>query len=615
MENYDLRSCFLPDLSGLHLRIFQFQQLLTMHMPVLAAHLESLEVKAAYLSQWFLSLFGVTCPLHMLFRIWDVIFAEGSSETIMRVALSLMKRNEAKILASREFEEIMQLLLSRALWETYACNADDFVADFMSYSGLVTRDSLARLDAEFREVRDGELTVRNAFLPDVTAAASRFLGRLWSPHAKSNSLSPPSITGTASRPTSVLRRVASKQSIASTMNSVGGSDGSNTLSTSTDATTASRESAGDYKVDGPSFPILASASKEDKDLHSQIEDLLTAMSEMQRDHAMLAAQLDREREERDEDHRVLKDLTDHVRASQSLVADSADLSSARLALRKTSNRMSASTFVTKQRLRDSLTRNKDELAAELQRSLDLSSRLDDQTRETSTLREQLRTAQTRLQDGQRERATLEKTVQDLRAQARASMVWSEDFEPDSPSSASPRPPIHRSETAGARTSSSSYMGHASTPSSASNSGLRELRLGRPGSTLNALSAPAPVPRRTTSMVTQQILSTTDHAPATEDDLLVELVAAKTAEAVTRQELEEVKGKLETLKRMVSGGGAPVTPGGPNFVHRGTASDVTGFVSGGGAGLTPPAQAAGGQGSGGWFGWGKRSVSPSHPATG
>ena len=45
MEDYDLRSCFLPDLSGLHLRIFQFQRLLHQHMPKLAAHLDDLQIE------------------------------------------------------------------------------------------------------------------------------------------------------------------------------------------------------------------------------------------------------------------------------------------------------------------------------------------------------------------------------------------------------------------------------------------------------------------------------------------------------------------------------------------------------------------------------------------
>jgi Rab-GTPase-TBC domain len=107
MEHYDLRSCFLPDLSGLHLRIYQFQSLLSRHFPELFAHLESLNIEPLYVSQWFLSFFAVTCPLPMLLRIYDVLLLEGACETLMRVALSLMRRNEEKIMACMEFEDVM----------------------------------------------------------------------------------------------------------------------------------------------------------------------------------------------------------------------------------------------------------------------------------------------------------------------------------------------------------------------------------------------------------------------------------------------------------------------------------------------------------------------------
>lgn len=109
MEHYDLRSCFLPDLSGLHLRIYQFQELLSRHLPRLAAHLEELQIQPLYVSQWFLSFFAVTCPLPMLLRIYDIILTEGASETLMRVALSLMRRNKDRIMECTELEGRLQI--------------------------------------------------------------------------------------------------------------------------------------------------------------------------------------------------------------------------------------------------------------------------------------------------------------------------------------------------------------------------------------------------------------------------------------------------------------------------------------------------------------------------
>jgi hypothetical protein len=341
MDHYALRPSFLPSLSGLHMRIFQFSTLLKQHHPELSEHLTSLGVEPAYLSQWFLSCFAVTCPLPMLFRIYDVIFAEGANETVMRVALALFRRNEEKMMASHEFEEVMQLLLGRSLWDVYALNADDLVDDFTSLGNIITHQRLAELEQEF-ETKDGEAVGQSAgFLPDVQAAASRFLGRLWAPtHASTPSkgaastLSPTSaekdpqtpMSSILSRPGSFLRRTASKTSI-STMNEASGSDSSGPNSIASTAPTdpdihdsETRESqvdAASMKSKAESLRGMsmstnqahnASGTREQQELHTQIEDLLMALSEMQREHAQMVAMLQKEREERNDDHRAVRKL-------------------------------------------------------------------------------------------------------------------------------------------------------------------------------------------------------------------------------------------------------------------------------------------------------------------
>lgn len=320
MENYDLRSCFLPDLSGLHVRIHQFRELLKQHLPSLSSHLDSLQIEPAYVSQWFLSFFAVTCPLPMLFRIYDVIFAEGASETIMRVALSLMRKNEEKILACTEFEDVMPLLLSRGLWDCYHYNADEFVNDFVSLTGVVTRENLQALETAYKESQTSDIASTSE---SIGSAAQRFLGRLWAgPNSatKSATLSPTLVA--PSRPVSYLRRSPSKQSIASTMNSVEGGGSDSVLSSSTEATTISRDSSNtdgsSIRGQSASFPVATPKINKDQNLHGQIEDLLTALSEMQRDHAILATQLQREREEREEDRQAVRSLLDGLKKKNEL---------------------------------------------------------------------------------------------------------------------------------------------------------------------------------------------------------------------------------------------------------------------------------------------------------
>jgi len=659
MENYGLRSCFLPDLSGLHLRIYQFKRLLSQHIPKLAAHLAALGVEAAYLSQWFLSFFAVTCPLIMLFRIYDVIFAEGASETIMRVALSLVRRNEEKIMASMEFDEVMQLLLSRSLWDCYSSNADELVHDFIGLTGVVTRESLDSLETSFKDANGDESGVRFGFLPDVTAAASRFLGRLWTsvPTAKYGTLSPSPVRTSTSRPDSFIRRSTSKQSIASTLNGTdNSSEGTNSLNTAaTELTIRSRKSSGDMvsivsKSESLVITMPGTVSKEDKDLHGQIEDLLKAFSEMQREHNILASQLQNEREERGEDHRVFRDLAQRItteasnsprferrksaptnlKATLYVLPISADLGNVvdqvdqRLRLYRKLKR--SSVLETKKKLRDSLVRNKDQLQIEVSRSSELTRQLDQQEQETAGVKDQLREARSRLQDGMKERQRLEKTVQDLRTE-RSSMGWADNTDGlnqwDSDTSDKRMSVVNNSRTSVIRSSGG---------------GLRELKLGRPGSVIMLHSPASSVPKRSTSLATQAILSTQDHAPATEDDLLVELVNAKTAEALARQECEEarakiinaktaealareeceeVKTELDALRKVL---GVPLLPAAPPAVlQRLGPSDSRMFsvsisnrtpkcLPSGSKGvmLTPPSSAA--NAVAGIWGWGKRSMS-------
>jgi hypothetical protein len=51
---------------------------------------------------------------------------------------------------------------------------------------------------------------------------------------------------------------------------------------------------------------------------------------------------------------------------------------------------------------------------------------------------------------------------------------------------------------------------------------------------------------------QPVLTNENNVPADNEQLLLELVNAKTAEAVARQELEEMRARFEGLKRTMNG---------------------------------------------------------------
>lgn len=622
MEHYDLRSCFLPDLSGLHLRIYQFQRLLSQHLPTLTAHLESLQVEPLYVSQWFLSFFGVTCPLPMLLRIYDVILTEGASETLMRVALSLMRRNESKILGCIEFEDVMQLLLSRGLWDTYACNADDLVNDFVGLTGLVTRESLETLELSFRDAQRDDSTVKISSAPHVQAAASRFLGRFWAgSNSATKAASPGSSLGLAapSRPASYIHRTPSKQSMASTLNSVESLE-SHLSTTSTNATTLSSNASTEHSVAKPSslsssvmIPKGGDSSK-DKDLHRQIEDLLTALSDMQRDQTILASELQKEREEREEDRASIRnfieqinmhnpserDFQDSERQNQSLskeifmtfkLAEYSIISLKEHFGTETSKR--SSIMQTKHQLREGVNLWKGQYEIEASKASDLSRQLADLGVENNRLLEQFRVARTRMQDACQDKQRLEKYVQDLKSHRSSVSDGYTDDSPVSPDTAEVR-----------------------------SGGLREFKLGRTGSFRSQPPTTPVFAKRVSSLGIQAVLATEDHKPPTEEALVLELVSAKTAEAVARQELEEVKGKLDSLRRML-GSASPTSPG-ITSSHRASPSEPWALKSPNQSLSTklrpppvkdsridnPPAPAPSPSAStGGFFsGWGKRTVS-------
>lgn len=612
MESYGLRDCFLPDLAGLHVRIYQFRELLRQHLPVLSAHLEDLQVDPAYVSQWFLSFFAVTCPLPMLFRIYDVIFAEGASETIMRVALSLMHKNQDRLLACTELENVVQLLLSRSLWGCYNYNADELVEHFGSLSDVITRERLAALEQGYREsqlpnsaanIAGPGANLKGADAAralDITTAASRFLGRIWastssspklgsfasgalSPsNASSSTLTPGLTAGLTSRPLSMLRRTVSKQSLASTSNSMEASSNSTSSSAasvlssaSTDLSSISRDSsAADHNLSRQSAPFNKSATgrsntnKEDeRNLHNQIEDLLTALSELQRNHALLSDQLQKEREERNEDKKAVRSLLDGLRnktdnktsaASYGGLSNgdtitlvdsghvneqpSEDQLSSLLAMvdqrfgDEHDNRRSSITQ-TKSQLRDELVRAKEQLSNELSKSQQYNQRIYELEQEVSSVSDQLKDSRTHVRSLHQEKQRLEKQIHVMRVRA-------SDTTPTS------------SNDAAGWFSQATGIGGTDTPQPA-RGGLRELKLSRSKSTPSQSTSP-PSNRASSFMMLHKAANGSREslvpapltgAPFSEHDaLLLDLVQAKTSEAVARQEAEEMKQQLEKLRK-------------------------------------------------------------------
>jgi len=278
--------------------------------------MSNLGVELAYLSQWFMTIFATNCPLHILFRIYDIIFAEGAEETIMRVALALILTNEQRIMAMTELEEVLSLLLGRSLWDPYMSDPDFLIDEIARLSNVVTGQELDTLHEQFvtkSETGAREKTVRSLGF----SSGLRFLDGLWSssPNAgKSAALSP---SGNNLREMSghAPKRSVSKRSITTIDSSVGSGSGADSLlsnegSTSTTATEVEREVE---RGSATTFKSSRTArGTDDHSLHEQVEGLLLALSEVQREAAQTAAHLQEERERKENMTEIVHRLRDLV---------------------------------------------------------------------------------------------------------------------------------------------------------------------------------------------------------------------------------------------------------------------------------------------------------------
>jgi hypothetical protein len=78
MNNYNFRPMYTPKMIGLQSINYQFDALIKEQVPTVAQYLYSLDIQSSmYASQWFMTIFAYRFPLDLVFRILDIIFAEG----------------------------------------------------------------------------------------------------------------------------------------------------------------------------------------------------------------------------------------------------------------------------------------------------------------------------------------------------------------------------------------------------------------------------------------------------------------------------------------------------------------------------------------------------------
>ena len=118
MKQHDLRSMYLPDMPGLHTKLYQFDRLLEDNLPKVHIHLQRAGVTSSmYASQWFLTLFAYKFPIPLVLRIFDIVVLEGLN-SILKFGIALIQKNAQQILTKTKLDELLDFL-KEGLFATY----------------------------------------------------------------------------------------------------------------------------------------------------------------------------------------------------------------------------------------------------------------------------------------------------------------------------------------------------------------------------------------------------------------------------------------------------------------------------------------------------------------
>lgn len=116
---YHLRTLFTPEMSGLHLLLYQFSRCLEDVDPVLYCHLHRRGVEPRlYATQWFLTLFAYRFPLQLVLRVYDFVLSEGLEGAMLRFALTLIEKNREALLGMNDMAQLTTFLKEK-LFDVY----------------------------------------------------------------------------------------------------------------------------------------------------------------------------------------------------------------------------------------------------------------------------------------------------------------------------------------------------------------------------------------------------------------------------------------------------------------------------------------------------------------
>ena len=175
MRQRGLREMYLPDMSLLQIRLWQLSKLLP---PRLAAHLEAhAALPVLYASSWLLTCFAADFPLHFAGRVMDVLMTgKHVVSPILKVAVGIVQRCEAALLAMADFEEMIGHLRQEVpRWPK--ADLQELLTDALRWGGRVKvgwGGHLLRCAGCYKEARLPSAVMGNRWLQFQAAGGSNF---------------------------------------------------------------------------------------------------------------------------------------------------------------------------------------------------------------------------------------------------------------------------------------------------------------------------------------------------------------------------------------------------------------------------------------------------------
>ncbi|KAI8343727.1 rab-GTPase-TBC domain-containing protein [Chlamydoabsidia padenii] len=271
MDIYDMRSMFLRGknnhVNAVKSRLFEI--LLGQFCPQLESHLDQHMIRSMhYAGQWYPNLLSSILPHDAVTRIYDLVFALGSIETITRAGLALMQRSEAALMAIGDDSKLLLISVCTSKLFDLGYNnnggVDAFILDTMVCGNIISNEKLITMM--------DTLTSQTELQHELTKKMEQ--------HS--------SMVITQDQNKKKEKRDSWFSSWTSTPSSTVNKQQQRSLSPSPQtqplpATPTSPSSA--------SFTLRQQNDRTIPLLHQQIEDLVTALSQLQKDHSQLSEEM------------------------------------------------------------------------------------------------------------------------------------------------------------------------------------------------------------------------------------------------------------------------------------------------------------------------------------